>query len=111
MIDLYWANGGSYCRVFGVKDSWIPNSDNKLSFDKINVMKEYKRGNIMIELAVANIGRNQFCWLDFLFWHDSFIRHHKKLSPPRDYVGSIVKYTSNGIGYKRILRTGVCARR
>jgi hypothetical protein len=47
--ELYWENGGSYCCVFGV-----PNSDNLLSIDKMDVTTGYEPGNLLIMLKCAN---------------------------------------------------------
>jgi hypothetical protein len=71
MIVLYWENGGSYCRVFGVNGCWVPHSDNLLSIDKIDVKIGYEPGYLMIMLACANYGRNECRWQEFLFWRDS----------------------------------------
>jgi hypothetical protein len=92
MKELYWENGGSYCCIFGVKGSWVPHSDNLLSIDMIHVKKGYEPGNLLIALNWANLGRNKFCWQDFLFWRDSFVKHHLKLKPLTTYIGTIVEY-------------------
>ncbi len=69
----------SYCHIFGVKGSWVMHSYHLLSFDKIDVKKGYERGNVLVVLEAANLGRNEFCWPDFLSWHDSRIQHHRTL--------------------------------
>lgn len=92
LIELYWDNGGSYCCIFGVKGCWIPNSGNLLSIDNMDVKKGYEPGNLLIVLHWTNMGRNQFCWQDFLFWRDSFVQHHLKLDPPATYIGTSLEY-------------------
>jgi hypothetical protein len=108
MKELYWENGGSYCRIFGVKGSWVPNSDNLLSIDKIDVKKGYEPGNLMIMLACANFGRNEFHWHDFLFWRDSFVRYHLTLETPATYVGTVVEYICYNTGFLLVCKYPGC---
>ncbi len=57
MIDLWRMNGGSYCRLFGVKGSWDPGHRFLLTIDKINPTLGYIPGNLMIVLHRANWGK------------------------------------------------------
>jgi hypothetical protein len=63
--QLYFENGGSWCRAFGVRGSWRENSRNLLSMDKIDTTKGYEPVNLMIVLWAANRGRNVYPWPDF----------------------------------------------
>jgi hypothetical protein len=57
MIQLWRDNGGSYCRLFGVKGSWVPGHRFLLSVDKIDPTLGYIPGNLMIVLMRANNGK------------------------------------------------------
>lgn len=57
MIQLWSDNGGSYCRLFGVKGSWVPGHPYLLTIDKINPTVGYVPGNLMIVLVRANNGK------------------------------------------------------
>jgi hypothetical protein len=71
---LYCMNGGSFCRVFGVKGSWKPGAWNLLSIDKVDYQKGYVEGNLMIVLARANDARFRYKWRDFLCWRDAIVK-------------------------------------
>jgi hypothetical protein len=47
---LWRANGGSYCRFFGIRGSWIPLHPLLLTIDKIDPTQGYVAGNLMIVL-------------------------------------------------------------
>jgi hypothetical protein len=57
MIQLWRDNGGSYCRLFGVKGSWVPGHRFLLTVDKIDPTFGYIDGNLMIVLVRANNGK------------------------------------------------------
>jgi hypothetical protein len=57
MIQLWKDNGGSYCRLFGVKGSWVPGNQFLLTIDKIDPTLGYVDGNLMIVLVRANNGK------------------------------------------------------
>lgn len=57
MIQLWKDNGGSYCRLFGVKGSWVPGHQLLLTIDKIDPTLGYVDGNLMIVLVRSNNGK------------------------------------------------------
>ena len=60
LIQLWRRGGGSWCRFFGVRGSWVPGSRFMLTMDKINPNFGYVPGNIAIMLHVANMGKNVY---------------------------------------------------
>ena len=57
-----------YDRFFGIKGSWKPLSQLLLSIEKIDVMKGYEEGNLMILMWRFNDARFRFMWVNFLKW-------------------------------------------
>ena len=57
VIKLYRKNGGNWCRFFGLRGSWVPGSPMLLSIDKIDPLKGYVAGNLMIISVRANNGK------------------------------------------------------
>jgi hypothetical protein len=52
MIQLWRENGGSYCRLFGVKGSWVPGHPFLLTIDKIDPTLGHVPDNLMIVLPI-----------------------------------------------------------
>jgi hypothetical protein len=57
MILLWRDNGGSYCRFFGVKGSWVLGHPLLLTIDKIDPILGDAPGILMIVLVPANNGK------------------------------------------------------
>ncbi|KAJ3414966.1 PsbP domain-containing protein 3, chloroplastic [Chytridiales sp. JEL 0842] len=71
---IWTANGGSWCRYFGVKGSWVAGSRFLLTFDKIDVSRGYEFGNLLICLDRANDARYVYPVTDFLTWRDAVMK-------------------------------------
>ncbi|KAJ3386959.1 hypothetical protein HDU80_000275 [Chytriomyces hyalinus] len=71
--DVWRANGGSWCRYFGVKGRWVPGSRYLLSFDKLDVTRGYEVGNLIVCLHRANDARYIYPHVDFLRWRDGVL--------------------------------------
>ncbi|KAJ3125261.1 hypothetical protein HK100_010898 [Physocladia obscura] len=71
--DVWRANGGSWCRYFGVKGRWVPGSRYLLSFDKLDVTRGYEVGNLIICLSRANDARYIYPHVNFLKWRDGVL--------------------------------------
>ena len=69
MIDLWRDNGGSYCRLFGAKGSWVPGHHFLLTIDKIDPTLGYIPGNVMIILVRANNGK----WHHGIEWYSDLL--------------------------------------
>ncbi|KAJ3060964.1 hypothetical protein HDU98_003103 [Podochytrium sp. JEL0797] len=69
-VKAIWrANGGSWCRYFGVKGSWALASFSD-TFDKIDASKGYEVGNLMICLDRANNAKSDYPISNFLSWRN-----------------------------------------
>ena len=69
MIQLWKDNGGSYCRLFGVKGSWKAGHKFLLTIDKIDPTLGYLPGNLLIVLVRANNGK----WHHGIEWYSDLL--------------------------------------
>ena len=76
VIKLWRANGGNWCRWFGIRGNWSAKSPLLLTIDKIDPTQGYVAGNLMIMLVKANNGKWTYGrehWADLMRIRDSLL--------------------------------------